>query len=122
MYISIEQALDVYDDLIEALHGKHGFGGDVAEIYTFRIMPFSPTYSMHNEGKMWDSDNRMIEKRAAEDFHSLCHIFAKKHDASISIDDIELNEWINKIRIEEIRFFHRVHVKVLKNENNKPNS
>lgn len=114
MYISIEQALDVYDDLIEALNGRHGYGGNVAEIYTFRIMPNSPTYSMHNEGKMWDSDNRMIEKRAAEDFHSLCYIFAKKHEAVISIDGVELNEWISKIRTEEFRFFHRVHVEVKK--------
>lgn len=114
MYISIEQALDVYDDLIDALNGVNGFGGNVAEIYCFRIMPSSPTYSMYNEGKIWDEENRMLEKKTAEDFHSLCHIFAKKHNAKISIDGEELHTWISKIRTEEIRFFHRVHVEVQK--------
>jgi len=114
MFISIEQALDVYGDLIDALNGEHGFGGNVAEIYVFRVMPNSPTYSMHNEGKIWDEDNRLMEKRVAEDFHSLCHIFAKKHEASINIDGVDMNEWISKIRTGEFRFYHRVHVKVEK--------
>lgn len=114
MHISIEQALDVYDDLIDALNGVHGFGGNVAEIYCFRIMPNSPTYSMYNEGKVWDEDNRMLERKVAEDFHSLCYIFAKKHQVSVSIDGEEINEWIKKIRSGEIRFFHRVHVEVKK--------
>lgn len=114
MYISIEQALEIYDELHHALDGNNGFGGDVAEIYVFRLMPYSPSYSMHSEGKIWDEENRMLEKKAAEDFHSLCHIFVKKHEASIQIDKIDLHEWIEKIRAGEYRFFHRVHVKVSK--------
>lgn len=112
MHISIEQAIDVYNDLIDAKNGVHGFGGDVAEIYVSRMLPASPTYSMHNEGKMWDEDNRLLEKKAAEDFHSLCYIFAKKHDVNIEINGAELHEWINKVRRDEERFYWRVHVKV----------
>jgi hypothetical protein len=112
MHISIEQAIDVYNDLIDAKNGVHGFGGNVAEIYVYRMMPDSPSYSMHNEGKMWDEDNRLLEKKAAEDFHSLCYIFAKKHHVNIEINGVELHEWIQKIRREEDRFYHRVHVKV----------
>src|ERR1035437_8136006 len=114
MYISIEQALSIYDELIDAKNGVHGFGGDVAEIYVFTLMPFSPTYSMENEGKRWDEENRMMEKKAAEDFHSLCHIFAKKHAVSININGVDMHQWISKIRSEEFRFYHRVHVDVLK--------
>lgn len=69
---------------------------------------------MHNEGKIWDEDNRLLEKHAAEDFHSLCHIFAKKHEVLIEIDGVELHEWISKIRKDELRFYWRVHVKVSK--------
>ena len=114
MYISIEQALEIYDELIDAKNGVHGFGGTTAEIYVFRLMPYSPCYSMQNEGKSWDEENRMIEKKAAEDFHSLCHIFSKKHKVSININGIDMHQWISKIRSEEFRFYHRVHVDVLK--------
>ena len=121
MYISIEQALDVYDELMEAFNGTNGFGGTVAEIYVFRVMPSSPTYSMHNEGRVWDEDNRMMEKKVAEDFHTLCHIFTKKHQVEIKIDEVELHEWISKIRTGELRFFHRVHVEVIKQPKSEKN-
>lgn len=114
MYISIEQALNIYDELLLTKEGNHGFGGTVAEIYVFRLMPNSPSYSMHHEGNMWDEDNRMMEKKAAEDFHTMCHIFSKKHEAKITIDEIDIHEWINKVRINEIQFCHRVHVEVKK--------
>lgn len=116
MYISIEQAMDIYNDLIDAKNGTHGFGGSVAEIYVYKIMPYSPSYSMHDVGAIWDENNRLLEKKAAEDFHSLCYIFARKHGVEIKIDEVELHEWISKIRTEELRFFHRVHVEVKKIE------
>lgn len=114
MAISIEQALEIYDELIDAKNGVNGFGGEMAEIYVFRLMPFSPVYSMENEGKCWDEENRMMEKKAAEDFHSLCHIFAKKHSVSININDVDMHQWISKVRSGEFRFYHRVHVEVKK--------
>jgi len=117
MYISIEQAIDVYNDLIDAKNDAHGFGGTVAEIYVYTLMPNSPTYSMKVENNKWDEENRMIEKKAAEDFHSLCHLFTKKHNVSITIDGIEMHEWISKVRTGEVRFYHRVHVEVTKNDN-----
>lgn len=114
MYISIEQALDAYDELVEAKNGTNRFGGTVAEIYVFRLMPNSPTYSMHIEGKYFDEDNRMMEKKSAEDFHTLCHLFSKKHEVDIKIDGVELQKWIEGIRTGEFRFYWRVHVEVNK--------
>lgn len=114
MYISIEQAIDVYNELIDAKNGVHGFGGCVAEIYVYKVMPHCPSYSMHDTGGKFDEDNRMLEKKAAEDFHSLCHIFSKKHEVSITIDEIGIHEWISSVRKGEIRFSHRVLVKVVK--------
>ena len=114
MYISIEQAMDVYNELIDAKNGVNNFGGTVAEIYVYKVMPNSPTYDMNITGKYFDEENRMLERKAAEDFHSLCHIFSKKHEVSITIDSINIHEWISKVRTGEIRFFYRVHVEVLK--------
>lgn len=114
MYISIEQAIDLYNDLIDAKNGVHGFGGTVAEIYVFKLMPYSPGYNMNHQNNIFDSENRMIEKKAAEDFHSICYIFSKKHKVSINIDSVDMHEWISKIRIDEFKFSHRVHVEVKK--------
>ncbi len=116
MYISIEQALDVYDELVEAKNGTNGFGGNVAEIYVFRLMPYSPLYSMHIEGNSFDEDNRMTEKKSAEDFHTLCLLFSKKHEVALRVDNVDLQNWIEGIRTGEFRFFHRVQIEVNKKQ------
>src|SRR5271168_2332059 len=41
--ISVPQALDVYDDLVKAYYGENGYGGNVAEIYCYRLLPRNPT-------------------------------------------------------------------------------
>lgn len=114
MYISIEQAIDIYNDLIDAKNGEHRYGGHAAEIYVHRMMPHAPNYEMFDRGNIFDEDNRMLEKKAAEDFHSLCYIFARKHEVSIKIENLDLHEWIAQIRMGNLRFYHRVVVEVLK--------
>ena len=110
MYISIEQAIDVYEELIEALHGTNGFGGDTAEIYVFRLLPNNPGYDSNSS--YFEEEKKMVEKKAAEQFHTLCHIFSKKHNVDILIGGINYNDWISKIRTEELMFRHRIHVTV----------
>jgi hypothetical protein len=116
MYISIEQAIDIYNDLIDAKNGKHGFGGDVAEIYVYRLLPCQPGYP--NVPAFLQEDVLLMEKKAAEQFHSICYIFSKKHSVDILIDNVQFNDWISKVRTGEFRFTHKVHVKVQQNENN----
>ncbi len=36
---SVDAAIDVWHDLEQALAGKNGYGGDVAEIYAYRLVP-----------------------------------------------------------------------------------
>jgi hypothetical protein len=114
MYISIEQALSIYEGLIDSLNGESfGEDGNEVEIFVYKLLPHSPTYSMNNYDDDFDEENRMIEKKAAEDFHSLCYIFTRKHNADIKIDEVEMQEWISKVRTGEIRFFHKVNVSII---------
>lgn len=114
MYISIEQALSIYEGLTDSLNGESfGEEGNEVEIFVYKLLPHSPTYSMNIDDSVWNEENRMIEKKAAEDFHSLCYIFTKKHDADIKIDGVDMQEWISKVRTGEVRFFHKVNVSVI---------
>lgn len=40
--LSLVQALSLWSDLDDAYYGKSGFGGEVAEIYAYRLMPYAP--------------------------------------------------------------------------------
>ena len=110
MYISIEQAIDLYNDLIDAKNDNTSFGENEIEIYVYKLMPYTPMYSIDNTGAKWDEENRMTEKKAAEDFHSICHIFNKKHNVEILINEMDIHVWISSIRNGESRFFQKVRV------------
>jgi len=40
--MSMVQALSVWMELEDALHGENGYGGDTAEIYIYRFMAYRP--------------------------------------------------------------------------------
>lgn len=110
MYISIEQALFIYDELVLAKYGENGFGGDTAEVYAYKLMPNVPSYNMH----LTDDETLMVEKKAAEELYSICEIFASKHKVNIEIDDIDAKLWLNRVRAEIERFNYRIHIKVIR--------
>jgi hypothetical protein len=43
MYISLEQAVNVYDQLRDAMEGKAGYGSDTIELYAYRLMQNLPS-------------------------------------------------------------------------------
>lgn len=51
--VSTHQLMQIWGELVEACHGVHGFGGHVAEIYAYRLTPYTPT--CHGEGLLEDS-------------------------------------------------------------------
>jgi hypothetical protein len=103
MYIALEQALEIYDDLHEALSND-----GIVEVFLHKIMPVS----LINRPEESTEEEILIEKKAAEDFHSLCHIFSKKQGVEIKVDGLELHVWISKIRNESCRFHYKVIIEV----------
>ena len=44
--LSMVQALEIWSDLESAYYGENSFGGDTAELYAYRFLPFSPRATM----------------------------------------------------------------------------
>lgn len=115
--ISMTQALDVWSDLMAALYGENKYGGDIAEIYLYRLMTFSPTLASSFEQGVIERDMNNggirgewlceIVDNANTALHDLLVHFAKQHEAAIEVSGRELGEWL-----KTARFTHRVHVKV----------
>jgi hypothetical protein len=132
MNISIEQVLDAYDELVEAKNGTNAYGGNKASISVYKLKPYSapkPTLSIErllnpekfkdkeldeNQIKELNEEWRMMEKKCAEDFHTLCHLFSKKHKVDIKINNVDLQKWIEGIRAGEFRFWDKVTIEVNK--------
>lgn len=101
MFLNIEQVLEIYDDLLLAKENKKP-----TEIYINKFFSFSNNIS---------NEENMREKKLAEDFHSLFHIFSKKHGVSVNINGVDMHQWICKIRSEELRFNCKIYIEVKNN-------
>jgi hypothetical protein len=125
MYLSIEQALGIYDELIDCYHNKNGYGGDTAEIYTYRFLPMSSTYSQSwsKEKSMFEEDILSMEKKAAKSLKEIIDIFIERYPSKVFVNafadavPIPFNTWFRKVlsvksMTDYNRFSHRIHVKV----------
>lgn len=102
MQISLEQVIDIYNELID---GKHGH---IFYLYADDIKFKYPT-------SIFD-DIDLINKRTAEELYSVCYIFSEKHNVSIKINNIDLNQWISKVRSGELEFEGKLEIKTKKNK------
>ncbi len=132
--ISVPQALDVYDDLVKAYFGENGFGGNVAEIYCYRLLPRNPSAeAAWQNGVQHDrrpDKTSLLYKAMMEQAHMaadnlfvlITHFRQKYPDAKIHFEDCiqdpQADEGVGKIvwrsPVPYLRggIQHRVHVRV----------
>ena len=101
--ISIDQALDVWSEFVDAYYGKNSYGGDTAEIYIYRLMPRTPGGP--------DDDDYL---RANQALSSLLLRFQSRYaDALISLyatrkdDGRRFGTWVHKCQES-----HRHHIRI----------
>ena len=108
MYISIEQAITVWEDLLQAYEGRHRYGSTTAEIYAYKLIPNSPAYNA--QGTLSEGAKE-IEEKAWQSLICLLNLFKEKHkDCAIQVEDIPLEQ----VSFTGGRFIHRVHVSIVK--------
>lgn len=106
--VSTSQALDLWSELHQALFGDNAYGGDVAEIYLFRLMPASPLND--------DRSNPMTiaaYRNANHALHGLCRLFEERMPAIVSFEDgTNIDELLADPPAN-----HRIHLRVSRDEN-----
>jgi len=102
MYICLEDVLNIY----ESLSLSKDTGEPVCFFYFLLSLNQAPS-------QLDDAD--FNKKKMAEDFHTICHLFNKKHKTTIKINNLDLQKWIVKIRNSKIDF-DKIEIKVLKSK------
>jgi hypothetical protein len=103
--LSIIQALDIWTDLIHAYYGKNLFGKDTAEIYAYRLLPYSPR-------KIEDVEE--FQCQAAQSLTHLLQLFCESHDCMAHVQHSG-SAVTGTVRIpggSVAPFSHRVHVRI----------
>lgn len=108
LLVSPIACMEVYAELAEALHGKHGYGGHVAEIYAYRFQSFSPVLVALPDSQAARDTTREAEGIARAALAALCVRFAESRGARIKIDRLTIRTWARTAK-----FDHRARVEVL---------
>jgi hypothetical protein len=103
MHLTINQALNFWDELVTAYMGCNTYGGDVAEIYLYTMMEHTPTFAHNPQSTLMDDEVR----RAKLAMLDLIQRFQKKYDCLVTMDN-------GDPVILEGR--HRYHLQVTRNE------
>jgi hypothetical protein len=104
--VSMNQALQLWSELIDAYYEKNNYGGNVAEIYAYSLMPYVPTYAQNKKFDEWAED---IEIRTSKTLYNFLKKFKEDYNCKIFIEYNEFGDWL----LNE-RFSHRVHIKIEK--------
>ncbi len=112
--ISMNQALSIWSELWQAYYGKNGFGGDTAEIYAYRLMPYVPDVHAHHNSQYRESQsyifrNMDVSEKAAHSLCELLYAFQKETNCDITIDGESIGDWFHD---QGSLFDHRCHVKI----------
>jgi hypothetical protein len=106
--LDLDQALGVWFDLERALEGKNGYGGDVAEIYAYRLVP--PRFQHRSTVDAAEELAPLVGRNMTR----LLRRFVELHEgAEIGIEDGPREFRAIDLRAEDFPpFAHRVHVRV----------
>lgn len=105
--LSLVQALDIWSELEMCYYDDNAYGGNIAEIYAYRLLPNMPAQNVIHSPEM-DAHYREDYRNAAQALVDLCNLFMKERVCHVDIEDLAPDKWL---ALGDV-FDHRVHVEV----------
>lgn len=114
--LSLIQAIGTWSDLEQAYFGKNHYGGDTAEIYVYRLMPYSPL--VHNylaqKTQLGREEKKEAVQKANTSLYNLLKYFAHYRNCKIKVEDTNLGKWLISAEND-----HRWHVQIIPHKRRK---
>jgi len=110
--VPLIELLKLWGELVEAYHGKHGFGGDTAEIYAYRLQPYHPLAHGRPITENGNEELHLISLRAGNALVALVEEFCNQYDCQATINDIGLDAFFKELNANRFEFDWRVYVKI----------
>lgn len=100
--------MELWEQLLDAEHGRNGYGGDTAEIYVTRFMMHSSTVTLDRmRGGDLSEGGREDYHEACRTLHALCRVFEERRKVVVEMIEGPLDDLVGD-RV----FDHRVHLRV----------
>lgn len=107
MFISPNQAIDLWDELVDCYYDSNGYGGTVAEIYIHTMMEHSNTYAHNPQSTMCEDESR----NACQALYAICKKFESRYKCAVVFEG---GEPLEILKTEPLSW--RIHLKVVKEE------
>ncbi len=93
IHAPISGLLHVWGELVLALHGVNGFGGNVAEIYAYQLTAMDPTHD--HDLRKWTPDSGTpmpVNLQPVRSMQQLLLLFRDTYDCNVVVDGFPLND------------------------------
>ncbi len=104
--------MTLWAELNEAWHSINGYGGNTAEIYSYRFQRYSPMAHGSNRTETGDEKLKSHYRQAASSLVDLVELFCTIYDCNAAIDNMKPNSWKHEIDTGLREYSHRAHVKI----------
>jgi len=111
--VSLIELLKLWGELVEAYHGKNGFGGCVAEIYAYRFTRYSPLAHTPPVTPLGEEELQIINLKAGNALVALVEEFCNQYSCKATIDTLDLGVWCRQMNAGMFRFDHRARVEII---------
>lgn len=109
---SIKETCKIWTELWDCLHDRNGYGGKVAEIYSYRLQEYSPAYHGVNHTERKDIGSEIF-RNAAISLVYLVRAFCEEYECIAEIDNLTINDWLWRVG-EPGYFNHRCRIVIIK--------
>ena len=106
--VSTLQIMQLWEELMACVYGKNGYGGNVAEIYLYTVMPSCPYVTDDIESKQADQEF----ENANKNLYDLCKLFEKRRNVKLFMFEGEKPTSLSALVDGKILWTHRVHIGV----------
>jgi len=112
--IPIKEMLLLWSELVECYHGKNGYGGCVAELYSYRFQPYRPKAHLDESSNLLSDDLKQVYFDAAFSLVELLKLFCDSYHCRCKINEVSIIHWFHGIKVQDYYFDHRVHVEIIR--------
>jgi len=107
------EAMKIWGEIVECLHNKNRYGGNIAEIYAYRLEPFIARARARLD-EMSEKEEIEFTHEAAMNLGNILETFIEVYECKIFVEEQKFSTWFNNIKKRKNTYYHRYHIKVKK--------
>ncbi|MCP4990874.1 MAG: hypothetical protein GY928_33985 [Colwellia sp.] len=122
LQVNAFELMKLYSELTEAYYGVNSYGGNIAEIYMYRLKNYNPTIHSKSKGKHKKKEVERLEMLCARQLVGLVKLFCKERHCTANINGSSPDDFLRESQADGDVFNIRVKVEIFNQDKAQPES